>query len=242
MFSRTSNTRKVESMRKKLLSMTLTAVAALALQFAPVAQAALLWDNGPPATVFEGGSQMSAFNQAADFQLSFTSNLTSITFWSLEGGTGDYAGSIAYRIVGNAGGAPDDATVYGSGSATPTRTAAGTAAGLSVVKNDFAVAVAGLVAGTYWLELHNGALSTTSDTVEFYWSFADANAANGTTFIDQEFSLLPPGVAWTSNDAEHAFLVNGDRVVVPPGTPEPGTILLAAMGIALLASRRRRQA
>ncbi|MBI3368150.1 MAG: PEP-CTERM sorting domain-containing protein [Burkholderiales bacterium] len=183
---------------------------------------------------------MSSANQAADFKLSFTTDLTSITFWSLEASTADYAGSIFYRIVGNTGGSPDDTTVYASGSATPTRSGAGTASGLSVMKNDFALSVAGLLAGTYWLELHNGGLAASADT-DFYWSFADADAINGTTSLDQEFAL-PGGVAWTTNDAEHAFLVNGDRVVTPPpGVPEPGTMVLAALaGIALLATRRRR--
>ncbi len=225
------------------------ALLALMLQLTGAAYAAVtLWDNGGPATApNQGGNNMSSFNQAADFTTTFTTNLSSVTFWSLEGVSTvapSYAGSIFYRIVGDIGGAPDDSTVLASGTATPTRTGAGTALGLNVMKNDFGIALNSLLAGTYWLELHNGALNVGSDDVEFYWSWSDLGAAdNGSSSLDQERSLFPNDPTWGTNAAEHAFLIMGDRnVLPPPGIPEPATLLLTAiaMGSALFVSRRRR--
>lgn len=226
--------------------LTIAAVA-LALQAASVAQAAVtLWDNGGP-SASNLGSQMSAFNQAADFTTTFKTDLSAVSFWSLEGGPNDYAGSIFYRIVGNAGGSPDDANVIASGSVNPTRSSLGAGVnGLNVVKNDFNIVVANLLAGTYWLELHNGGLGVGSDAIDFYWSFADLNATNTPSNRDQEISLFPPDLTWGTNDQEHAFLISGDRVIDPPpnDVPEPATLVLAglAMGAATLGARRRRRA
>ena len=212
----------------------------------PLAHAApvTLWNNGGPATTTQGGSIMSSYLQAANFTTSFATNLSSASFWSLETGS-SYAGSITYSILGNASGfpngSPDENLVFASGSVVPTRTdTLATALGLNVFQYDFALAVTNLAAGTYWLALHNGALSAGADEAEFYWAFSDAIATNGGAPDDQERSLFPLDPTWGTSQAEHAFLIAGERLV-ERAISEPGTPLLVtlAAGLGLISSRRR---
>jgi hypothetical protein len=214
-------------------------VIALALQCGGAAYASVvLWDNGGPAVVNEGGSNMSDTFQAEDFELAVLSNLTGVRFWNLQGTANDYAGSIFYQIVTNAGGSPSN-TVVGSGLVTPTRVAAGSMLGLSQFQNDFSISLSNVAAGTYWLELHNGPLSATTFS-DFYWTWTDLNGVNTLTNRGRERALDPPSAAWTTNDQEHAFLIAGDAVTETP-VPEPATLLLTASGIAAVVRRRQRK-
>ena len=224
---------------KNLICKLVCAVITLAGSLAHAATVTL-WDNGGPATTTQGGSIMSSYLQAANFTTSFATNLSSASFWSLEMGS-SYAGSISYSILGNASGSPDENLVFASGSVVPTRTDTLAAAlGLNVFQYDFALAVTNLAAGTYWLELHNGALSAGADEAEFYWAFSDDNATNGGALDDQERSLFPLYPSWGGNQAEHAFLIAGERFVQQQ-ISEPGTTLLVtlAAGLGLISSRRR---
>ncbi len=215
---------------------------ALGALHAGVATAALAWDNGAPASLIPGvipdSSNLSELRQAEDFTLSTTSNLTSVTFWTLESQAADFTGSIFYEILGDAVGAPG-VTSFGSGLASVTRTAAGSAGGFDQFQNDMALSVTNLAAGTYWLALHNGPLASTNFT-DFAWSWTGLNAVNTPTSRGQEFSLNPLAVAWNTNDAEHAFSVYADAVVINPGLPEPATWLLIGAGVAALVRRPRR--
>ena len=208
----------------------------------PLAHAApvTLWNNGGPAISTQNGSLMSSYVQAANFTTTFATNLSSASFWSLEAGS-SYEGLITYSILGNASGSPDENVVFASGSVAPTRTdTLATALGLNVFQYDFALAVTNLAAGTYWLALHNGALSAGENEAQFYWAWSDSNTTNGNAIDDQERSLFPLDPTWGTNQAEHAFLIAGERFVEQE-ISEPGTALLVtlATGLGLISSRRR---
>jgi len=212
-------------------------VAVMALQFASAAHGAAIWNNGGPALFNQGGSEMSDTMQAEDIQLSTMTNLTSISFWSLQFSPSDYNGSIFWQIVGDASGSPDDLNVIGNGTATPSQTADGTVLGFSQFRNDFTINLIGIAAGTYWLELHNGPVTTTAFT-DFYWSWADLDGTNTGTNRGMENGLNPV-TGWTTNDNEHAFNISGDAATA---APEPGTALLsfaAAGALAFLRGRKR---
>jgi hypothetical protein len=224
------------------LSMTATRLlklcAALGALHAGMASAALAWNNGPPALLLPGASNLSDTRQAEDFTLTTTSNLTSITFWTLEQVSGDFTGSIYYEVFSDLAGAPG-LTSYGSGIASVTRTAAGSPIpGYSQFQNDMALVVANLAAGTYWIALHNGPLASTGFT-DFGWSWTDPNPTNAASAFGQEMGLAPL-TGWSTNSVEHAFSLYADPVVVNPPLPEPATWLLVGAGVAALARRQRR--
>jgi hypothetical protein len=64
--------------------------------------------------------------------------------------------------VADAAGAPDATNVIGTGTATPTRIAAGSVLAYNQFQNDFSISLTAVNAGTYWLETHDGPLATNS--------------------------------------------------------------------------------
>ncbi|MSV34964.1 MAG: PEP-CTERM sorting domain-containing protein [Bryobacterales bacterium] len=176
---------------------------------------------------------MSDFIQGDNFVLAFTTNLTAVRFWDMELSAADYSGSIFWEIRNNAASVPGG-TVLGTGTATPTRTAAGSALGLNIFQNDFAITVNNVAAGTYWLVLHNGPLASTTFS-DYYWAWTAVGGANAATDRGVEKSLNPLAVNWSTNGQEHAFLISGDAV----GIPEPGTLVFISTGIAAMGWARR---
>jgi hypothetical protein len=204
----------------------------LALAVAIPCFGATLYDNGTPNNL--GANALTDFMQADDFVLAAASDLTGVSFWSMELSPADYFGSIFWEVRNNAGGVPG-AVVFGTGTVIPTRTAAGSALGLNIFRNDFSISIMGLAAGTYWLVLHNGPLTNTTFT-DYYWAHTATGGGNSSTSRGVEQSLNPPIPGWTTNSEEHAFLISGDPVLIP----EPGTLILISAGLGGLGLLRRR--
>jgi hypothetical protein len=210
------------------------AAAALALLVPSLASAQVVFDNGSPNN--EGGNEMTAWIQAEDFSLSQATTITGIRFWAfaLTGGRG-YAGSISWRIYDNAGTTPGSNVLF-SGTYVGGFTNEGPLAfdGADQLRFDINTGF-NLNAGSYWLGLHNGPLTTTSRE-EFYWQ----TRAGNMTLTGQEDQAPFDAGGWSGNDAEHAFQLLGRPTTV---VPEPSTYALLATGFVALAvaARRRRQ-
>jgi PEP-CTERM motif len=200
---------------------------ALFAGLASSAGASVVVNNGLPNQ--SGGSDMNEFLEADDFTLGAAStSLNLVRFWSLQSATSDYAGSIEWSIRQDAAGTPG--AVSDSGSATPTGVATGnTAFGFNEFRYEFAISTT-LVAGNYWLALHNGPNSS-QPTTSFYWEWSQD------TGDSQSFDLPFPAQGWTGNFSELAFQLEAqDRSV-----PEPATIFLIGSGLAAMMTRRRCQ-
>jgi hypothetical protein len=196
---------------------------------------ATLFNNGALNNL--NGNLMSELRQAEDFTLSELSNLTSITFFSLEA-DGAYTGSIDWSIYSGAGNQPG--ILVGGGNATPTRNNLGAVIPLDLdaYQNTFSVNLTNLAASSYWLVLHNGPVATTEFS-DFYWGWTDLNAVNTPTIRGLEQSLAPPSLTWDDTGNEHAFFISGDPA---SGIPEPATVILLSTGLAALWFGKRSRA
>lgn len=195
------------------LAARLAAFALVAAFAAPSAQAALVYDNGPPNQ--PAGTQMSEFQVADDFTLLLDANVTNIRFWTLQSAPSDYSGSVFWAIYGNALGSPGALVQTGVTGVAEVATGAAVALpGYSQYVLDIPVAFS-LTAGTYWLGLHNGPLANIAPT-EMLW------AATGTV-RGSEGKYLDPDFGWTGTGNFNAFVLSNAVNAVP----EPGSLALA---------------
>jgi hypothetical protein len=210
------------------------AVAVVAALAPALASAQVVFDNGSPNS--DSGNEMTQWVQAEDFSLSQATTITGIRFWAfaLPGGRG-YAGSITWSIYDNAGTAPGSNVLF-SGTYVGGFTNEGPLAlGGFADQLRFDISTGfNLNAGSYWLGLHNGPLTTTTRE-EFYWQ----TRADNMTLSGRE-DEAPFGIGgWNNTGQEHAFQLLGRPTTV---VPEPSTYALLATGFVALAvaARRRR--
>jgi len=191
--------------------------------------APFFYDNGAPNQA--NGNEMTAWIQAEDFLLGSSTTLTGVRFWDVEQAP-SYQGSITWQIYDDGGGMPG--TSLYSGTASPIHSATGNVLFFgNEFQNDFGLPNIALGAGTYWLALHNGPL-TTMNRLEFYWETTDPNS----TLSAQE-DPAPFIEDWSSNGQEHAFQLFGETGAA--AVPEPTTMLLVGTGLAAAIRQRRRK-
>src|ERR1700744_291963 len=147
-------------------------IMAALLCLATASLAGVVYDNGGPAPLREY-NEMTGWVQAEDFTLGSNTNITGVTFWTLEDPTvNGFAGSIFYQIFANCAGQPCDTALASGTGANLDRTLLHT--GILGVYNayeytfDFSTAFEAQGGATYWLGLHNGPLDNTNRS-EVYW-------------------------------------------------------------------------
>jgi hypothetical protein len=221
----------------KFGSRVAASMTAAVLAAAPLS-AQVIYNNGLPNGA--AGNEMTEWIQAEDFTLGSATTVGGVTFWAaVNSNFSGYQGSIVWQIYGNGAGTPGTLMMSGTASPTPTLYPGADITSLGDVgyQLTFALPDIALGAGTYWLGLHNGPL-TTADYDGFYWATTDANAT-----ATAEEDIYPFGDGWSSNGEEHAFQLDG--VAGGAVTPEPDSMALLGMGLVSLTGagmfRRRRK-
>lgn len=200
----------------------------LALMTAQAAQAAVVFNNGAPDQV--SGTNMSGNQVAEDFIIGAATDITNIRFWTIQSTAADYSGNLFWAIYSNSGGQPN-AVVQGGAAVALTETATGSSTLFNYAEFVIDIPVAfQLAAGTYWLGLANSPLNPGNPS-EMLWETTASSASLDGLYLD--------GADWIGTGNDHAFLIEGRAVIVPPpGIPEPGT--LALLAAALFAARLKR--
>ena len=180
----------------------------------------VIYNNGAPNLA--NGNEMTQWMQAEDFTLASPAVVNDVIFWDIEA-TSAYQGSIYWSINANNAGTPG-AQLFSGTEAAVTRTATGGSAfGLTEFQNEFSIAPVSIPAGSYWLELHNGPVTSTT-RADFYWE----TTGTGAGVFGQE-DVAPFGDGFSSNGQEHAFELLNVEAVPEPSTWAWGLSLLGAV-------------
>ncbi len=208
----------------------------VATVLAAAAHAGLIVDNGLPNVT--NARDIDLFRSADDFTVGNT-NIGAVRFWitttspiATDPQT-NFDGSITYAFyndsAGSIGSLIASGTVNGLTSVFSGLTHSGSNANINVVDFNLNAPLA-LAAGTYWLELHEGATLSSDDGTRIGWEMSNNTSGNA------KQDLASNGLPVNSVNNELAFQLFDTA----SGTvPEPGSLLLVAAGLALGAARLR---
>ena len=136
----------------------------------------LLYDNGAPQLGdSSGGNPMTQQLELERFTLASASTINSIAFWDFEQ-AGSYSGSFVYRIFADNAGTPGAILFSGTVAGGKVRRSSQgmtDPSGDTLFRNDLMISPLALAAGSYFLGLHNGPLTTIS-TRRFFLAFSVA--------------------------------------------------------------------
>lgn len=214
--------------------------ATIALLDAP-ASAQQVWNNGtPPSGGF--GSNISSFAEADDFTLSSGTTLTAVRFWISPGSANltEFSGNVGWAIHANSGGSVGatlaSGLVTGAG-VTLTTTGVPNGIGFNFRQVDFSITPTAFAAGTYWLELREGAINSAFDGTSTFAAQSSLQQGALARFDDNETAPTFPN----SDVADVAFQLFGTTTAV--NSPEPTSLALLVLGTtagAMLIRRHRK--
>ena len=213
-----------------LLTTLLAATSALA-------PAAVIYSNGAPDPTQPGARSISFYRSADDFTLATASNIDAVRFWMVAMDQ-SFGGTLSYGFYQDSNGALGSLITSGSiSNVTPLFLSQITGYAQSTYQVDFNLpSTLSLAAGTYWLELHDGATLTTNTSAEVLWSIANTGPGNARQ------SLVPTiPTNQTTNALAFSLYGTANTSLAPPtGVPEPSSIALSLAGLAALGALRLR--
>ena len=184
--------------------------------------AATIYNNGTPNGF--GAANFSNFRVAEDFSLAANASVTGLRFWTQTTNSSLTIADLTWAIYANNAGSLG--AIVQSGSAT------NVAAIVDGVAHRREIAVSfNLTVGNYFIEFHGANPINADGPTAFSWAFAADNPTDRYRFGD-----LAGGPAFISNNGsgfeQLAFQIDG--TFDSAGVPEPGSIALVSIGLAVL--------
>lgn len=217
--------------------MKLPFLAALLAATSALAPAAVIFANGVPDQSQPGSRSISFYRSADDFTLAAASNIDAVRFWMVATDQ-SFAGTLSYGFYQDSNGALGTLITSGSVSnVTPLFLSQIPGFVQGTYQVDFNLpSTLSLAAGTYWLEVHDGATLTTNTAAEVLWSIANTGPGNAR---QSQVPTIPTNQ--TTNDLAFSLYGTVDTSLAPPtGVPEPSSIALSLAGLAALGALRLR--
>jgi hypothetical protein len=189
------------------------------------AQAATIYNNGTPNGI--GATNFSNFRVVEDFSLASSATVSGLRFWTQTTNSAQTMADLSWAIYADNAGLPG--AVVQSGTAT-------NVAAIADVNNSHRREISvnfALSAGDYFIEFHPASGLTVDAPVSFYWAFTADNTTD--RYRQGDLSGVPtievnPNVG--SGALHAAFQLDG--TFDSAGVPEPGSLALVAIGLAVL--------